>query len=265
MKQAVEALSSLAQETRLQIFRALVRAGAEGMAAGRIAETLGVPKATLSFHLAHLTRSGLLDSQRRGRSIIYAVRFDGVRALLDYLMEDCCQGSPEVCEADGSPASGCGAGVRDCDERDRAMSDRAKVLFLCTGNSCRSQMAEGFLRELGGDRFEALSAGTAPKDAIHPLAIQAMAELGIDISVQATTDMAEYLGRVPLRYMIAVCDRAQQSCPRAWPGFEEVERLYWPFDDPDGAAGSEEEKMAVFRRVRDEIRHRVADWLAENN
>ena len=95
-KQAVEALASLAQNTRLQIFRLLVRAGHHGLPAGEIAEGLGVPKATLSFHLAHLTRAGLLSSERQGRSIIYAVRFDGVRALLTYLMEDCCQGRMET-------------------------------------------------------------------------------------------------------------------------------------------------------------------------
>jgi DNA-binding transcriptional ArsR family regulator len=95
-KQAVEALASLAQDTRLQIFRLLVRAGHHGLPAGDIAEGLGVPKATLSFHLAHLTRAGLLDSERKGRSIIYTVRFDGVRTLLTYLMEDCCQGRMEA-------------------------------------------------------------------------------------------------------------------------------------------------------------------------
>ncbi len=93
---AVEALASLAQETRLEVFRMLVRAGREGLPAGEIASGLRVPKATLSFHLAHLTRAGLLSSERKGRSIIYAVRFDGVRALLTYLMEDCCQGRMET-------------------------------------------------------------------------------------------------------------------------------------------------------------------------
>lgn len=96
-KAAVNALSSLAQETRLAIFRLLVKVGHEGLPAGEIAKALDVPAPTLSFHLNHLTQAGLLESDRRGRSIVYTVRFDGVRTLFQYLMEDCCQGRPDLC------------------------------------------------------------------------------------------------------------------------------------------------------------------------
>ncbi len=113
---AVNALASLAQETRLQIFRTLVRQGPEGMPAGEIAEALQVPNATLSFHLSHLTQGGLLESRREGRSIIYAINIPGVRELLAFLMEDCCQGRKELCgtleHADICCAPGATGGAR---------------------------------------------------------------------------------------------------------------------------------------------------------
>lgn len=99
MKSATEALGALAQETRLSAFRLLVRVGHGGAAAGEIASALGIPPATLSFHLAHLSRAGLVTSRRESRSIVYAANFDGMSALIDFLTEDCCQGHPQVCGA----------------------------------------------------------------------------------------------------------------------------------------------------------------------
>jgi arsenate reductase len=136
---------------------------------------------------------------------------------------------------------------------------RPNVLVLCTGNSCRSQMFEGFLRELGGDRFEVFSAGTEPKEEIHPLAVKVMAEAGINISQQHPKHVKEFLGRLPVRYLIIVCDGANESCPRIFPGL--VERLFWPFDDPAKFTGTPEATLAEFRRVRDEIRERIVEWL----
>ena len=137
--------------------------------------------------------------------------------------------------------------------------DKANVLFLCTGNSCRSQMAEGLLRRAAGDLLGAYSAGTNPAAAVHPLAIQVMAELGIDISDQRPKNVKEYLGRVGFRYLIIVCGSADKDCPTAFPGV--LHRLFWPFDDPAAFRGSPEETMAEFRRVRDEIRARLEAWL----
>ncbi len=117
-------------------------------------------------------------------------------------------------------------------------NDKSKpaVLFLCTGNSCRSQMAEGFLREHGGDRYTVYSAGTDPMERIHPLAVEVMAEKEIDIGGQAPTDVGEYLGRLPVRHLIIVCDRANEKCPRIFPGM--LNRLFWPFEDPASFVGS---------------------------
>jgi arsenate reductase len=135
------------------------------------------------------------------------------------------------------------------------------VLFLCTGNSCRSQMAEGFLRELGGDRFTALSAGTEPTERIHPLAIQVMAEKGIDISGQRPKNVGDVLQRQPVHYLVAVCSGANETCPRVDAGA--VQRLFWPFDDPAAFVGSEAATLEKFRTVRDEIEMRIKSWLAE--
>jgi arsenate reductase (thioredoxin) len=135
---------------------------------------------------------------------------------------------------------------------------RPKVLFICTHNSARSQMAEGLLRALGGDRFEAASAGTE-KTSVNPLAIRAMAERGIDISGHASKTVD---GLLPegWDYLVTVCDDANERCPFV-PGIRT--RLHWSFPDPSRATGTAEERLAVFRRVRDQIEARLAEWLRQ--
>ncbi|MHB8763010.1 MAG: arsenate reductase ArsC [Deferrisomatales bacterium] len=136
---------------------------------------------------------------------------------------------------------------------------KRRVLFLCTGNSCRSQMAEGWLRHLGGDRYQALSAGTRPQG-VHPLAIRVMAEAGVDLSGHRSKAVGE-LQDQHLDLLVTVCGGARESCP-LFPG-EVKERRHWPFDDPAEAQGAEDEVLAVFRRVRDEIRARIESFLKE--
>jgi arsenate reductase len=130
---------------------------------------------------------------------------------------------------------------------------KQRVLFLCTGNSCRSQMAEGLLRQLAGDQFESLSAGSKPSGYVHPLAVEAMRELGIDISAQQSKSINDFLPPAgqPPDVVVSVCESAARECP-TFP--RPVDRIPLPFDDPADAEGSDEEKMAVFRRVRDEIK-----------
>jgi len=131
------------------------------------------------------------------------------------------------------------------------------VLFLCTHNSARSQMAEGLLRCMAGDRFEAMSAGTEATR-VRPLAIRAMGEIGIDISSQESKTLDRYL-REPFDYVITVCDDANEACP-FFPGA--TNRLHWSFEGPSRAEGSEEERLAVFRKVRDTLRGRIERELA---
>jgi arsenate reductase len=123
-------------------------------------------------------------------------------------------------------------------------------------------MAEGLLRDLAGDRFDVYSAGTDPHP-IHPLTFAAMAERGIDIGEQRPTNLKEYLGKLTVSYLIVVCDRAKDSCPRIWPGLDEGKRLYWPFDDPASFEGTDAEKLAQFEGVRDQIEARLREWLGE--
>ena len=134
------------------------------------------------------------------------------------------------------------------------------VLVLCTGNSCRSQIAEGFLRKHAGDRFAIYSAGTEPAAEIHPLARTVMAEKGVDLADHRPKSYREFLGRIPVHTVIIVCDGAARSCPSVWPGV--MERLMWPTDDPAAFVGSGDETLEEFRRVRDELEARVLDWLS---
>lgn len=134
------------------------------------------------------------------------------------------------------------------------------VLFVCTHNSARSQMAEGWLRHLAGERFTVHSAGVEP-GTLNPLAVEAMREVGVDISGHKAEGIKAYLGKVPIYYLVIVCDKAANTCPRIWPGSRE--RLHWFFDDPSAATGTHDEKLALFRRVRDQIGDHIKRWLAE--
>ena len=133
--------------------------------------------------------------------------------------------------------------------------DKKRVLIVCTGNSARSQMAEGLLRHIAGDRFEVESAGTIASF-VRPQAVAVMAEIGIDISGHRSKSLDEFLDQ-PFEYVITVCDNANESCP-TFPG--KAKRIHWSFDDPAAAAGSYEDQLAVFRLVRDEIGSKLADF-----
>ena len=132
------------------------------------------------------------------------------------------------------------------------MTDKPRplILILCTGNSCRSHMAEGILRRAAGEQLDVHSAGSNPSGYVHPLAIKAMAEIDIDISSHLSKHMNEYLER-NVHTVVTVCGNADQACPM-FPG--QAHRYHWGFDDPAHAEGTEEEQMNVFRRVRDEIK-----------
>ena len=133
---------------------------------------------------------------------------------------------------------------------------KQRVLFLCTGNSVRSQMAEGLLRYLAGDRFDVCSAGTHPVG-LNPGAVVAMRELGIDISAQRSKRMDEFVDQA-FDYVITVCDRAKESCPR-WPHTGRL--LHWSFDDPAVVTGSPEQQRQAFRTVRDQIKARIEGFI----
>jgi arsenate reductase len=135
---------------------------------------------------------------------------------------------------------------------------KQKVLFLCTQNSARSQMAEALLRHHGGDRFEVYSAGYNPGGDIHPYAVEAMEEIGIDISDQYPKGLRTYMGKMGFNYSIIVCAKAEKDCPKTFPGVGT--RLVWIFDDPRGEDVAEE-RLEKFREVRDQIEQKILDWM----
>ncbi len=135
---------------------------------------------------------------------------------------------------------------------------KQNVIFLCTGNSCRSQMAEGFLRRYAGDRFDVYSAGLEPRP-IHPMAIQVMDEIGVDISGQLSKGVDTVLGKLSFKYAVFVREQAERNCPRIYPFA--LQTLSWPFDDPSAFSGADEEKLKKYREIRDQIDSRIKGWL----
>jgi arsenate reductase (thioredoxin) len=139
-------------------------------------------------------------------------------------------------------------------------SRKPLVLFLCTGNSCRSQMAEAILRTRAGDRFEVASAGLDPKG-VHPLTVQVLSEAGFDTRGLHSKSASEFLAKASVRFAIVVCEQANQQCPRIYPFATRT--LYWPFDDPAAFVGPATETIEKFREVRDQIAAHIDQWLAE--
>jgi arsenate reductase len=137
--------------------------------------------------------------------------------------------------------------------------EKIKVLFLCTGNSCRSQMAEAWMRTLGGDPFEVFSAGLEPHG-VNPYTIAVMDEVGYDMSDHRSKHIDDFIGKVDFDYLITVCGNADERCP-VFPGMGT--RLHWPFEDPAAYQGPEEQKIALFRQVREEIKEKIEAWLNE--
>jgi arsenate reductase (thioredoxin) len=138
------------------------------------------------------------------------------------------------------------------------MKDRPRVLFVCTHNAARSQMAEAILRQVAGDQFEACSAGFAPTE-VHPLTIRALTEIGVDTKGLRAKAVRDFLGKEAVKYAVIVCQQDEESCPRVY--LFATRTLYWAFDDPSAAPGTPDDQLAAFRRVRDEIDCRIREWV----
>lgn len=135
---------------------------------------------------------------------------------------------------------------------------KQNILFLCAHNAARSQMAEALLRKHAGDRFDVVSAGLEPTT-VHPLTVRAMNEVGLDLSGHQAKGLDGILGKTAFQLAIIVCERTQKNCPHIYPFA--MQRLYWPFEDPAGLQGTEEEQLQKFRDVRNQIEARILDWL----
>jgi len=242
--EAALGFSALAQDSRLDLIRRLARQGPDGMAAGELAVALAMPPSTLSFHLNALAKAGLVDASRRGRQVNYSVRFSGLRALFGYLTETCCGGRPDLC-ADLARLL-----PNDVQQEPKTMTPAFNVLFLCTHNAGRSQMALGFFRAMAQDRAIAWSGGSEPGSEVNPVAVQAMAEMGIDISGEFPKPWTDEVVRAADVVVTMGCG---DTCPYV-PGKRYVD---WPLDDPKG------QSLEVVRRIRDDIRGRVEALVAE--
>jgi arsenate reductase len=139
--------------------------------------------------------------------------------------------------------------------------EKERVLFLCTGNSCRSQMAEAFLRRYASDRFEVFSAGISPKE-INPYTYRVMNEIGFDLADHTSKSLDDFLGKVKFDYLITVCDDADKNCPVVW--MKIPHRLHWPFEDPAKFDGTDDQKLTRFREIRDLIQAKVKEWASES-
>jgi protein-tyrosine-phosphatase/DNA-binding transcriptional ArsR family regulator len=249
-KQAVLGFSALAQETRLDLMRLLASRGASGMAAGEIAAALRQPPSTLSFHLAALEHAKLIQSTRRGRHVIYAVRFFGLRSLFGYLTETCCGGRPELC---GDLARL----LPDDPPEEKPMSAAFNVLFLCTHNSARSLMAEAILERIGKGKFNAYSAGSDPARSPMTAVLAKLETLGHDVSGLHCKSWNEFTGpdAPQMDFVITLCDTlVGQDCPDV--GDRPVTAA-WPLPDPSKFKGTPAEQATMVNELYGMIRRRL--------
>lgn len=257
-------LKLLAHPERLRILDVLRR---EPECVCHLEALLEKPQPYVSQQLRLLRKAKIIVDERRGHNIYYQLSDSTVRDWLDQILGPATE-DPQLAHLKKTLPCQCPT----CETklqvsfpphyppREVEMS-RAKMLFLCTGNAARSQMAEGFMRTYAGDEFQVFSAGLEPRG-LHPFTVRVMEEVGIDVSQQQSTDLRTYLGHVNFGYLITVCERAEKNCPTAFLN-SGGERLDWYFEDPVAYAGSEEEQVGKFRQVRDQIDQQIQDWLAQ--
>lgn len=248
-----EQLGTLSHPQRMDLFRLLMRRYPDAVPAGEISTALELKASTASVYLSALREAGLITQAREGRSLLYRANVAAVRGLVGFLVRDCCQGRPDLCPPD----------LSDLPEGGPAMGNRKyNVLFICTGNSARSIMGEALLRDLGGDRFEAHSAGTRPYSELNPFAFEMLADKGLDTSKLRAKNVSEFRAENAPRmdFVFTVCDRAaNEDCP-AWPG--QPISAHWGLPDPVKATGTEAERRLAFQQVYGMLKHRLSAFTA---
>jgi protein-tyrosine-phosphatase/DNA-binding transcriptional ArsR family regulator len=254
IKDASQVFAALSQETRLGVLRLLIAAGSNGLPAGEIAERLGLPGSTTSFHLSALERAGLTQSTRQHRQIVHAVRIIALRDLISFLSETCCGGRPELC---GDIAHLLPDVVAETDN----MAPAFNVLFLCTRNSARSIMAEAILNRLGNGRFNAYSAGSDPAPAPLPEVIERLRTFGHDVTKLRAKSWRDFMNPEAPRFdfVIALCDMLHgQQCPDF--GDKAVTGA-WPLPDPAQFAGSDAERALLLNELYASLRRRIEIFI----
>jgi protein-tyrosine-phosphatase/DNA-binding transcriptional ArsR family regulator len=250
---ATRVFAALSQETRLGVLRLLIAAGPNGLPAKEIADRLGLPASTMSFHLAALERAGLTQSTRQSRQVLHAVRIMAVRSLAAFLANmtsECCFGRPELC---GDIASL----LPPNPEESAPMLPAFNVMFLCTRNSARSILAEAILTKIGGGRFRAYSAGSRPAPEPMPEVIARLSALGHDVSRLHSKSWDEFCRPSAPRmdFVIALCDVLEgQACPDFAGTALTAE---WPLPDPAGFAGSAAERSLLLNELYAGLRRRI--------
>jgi ArsR family transcriptional regulator, arsenate/arsenite/antimonite-responsive transcriptional repressor / arsenate reductase (thioredoxin) len=246
-REVLDAFAALSQETRLRIFRLLLRSGSQGLPAGAIGEAVAASSSNLSFHLTHLERAGLIASRREARSIIYSANAARASRLGDFLREDFGSETAISVLAPAHPG-----------EQSRSRN----VLFLCSGNSARSIMAEAILRKDGGGRFTVFSAGSRPRAAVDPMALEVLTAHGYPTMDLAPKDWLVFSepGAPPIDIALTICDvTAGEPCPH-WPG--NPVSAHWGISDPASVDTSQSERRAAFIRAFRLLQKRIAAFLA---
>jgi ArsR family transcriptional regulator, arsenate/arsenite/antimonite-responsive transcriptional repressor / arsenate reductase (thioredoxin) len=255
IKAASQVFAALSQETRLEVLRLLIAAGPNGLPAGEIAERLGLPGSTASFHLSALERAGLTQSTRQRRQVVHAVRIMALRDLIGFLSETCCDGRPELC---GDIARL----LPPATEETANMTPAFNVLFLCTRNSARSVMAEAILARVGGGRFNAYSAGSDPAPEPMPEVIERLRSLGHDVTKLHTKSWQDFMRPDAPRFdfVIALCDMLHgQQCPDF--GDKAVTGA-WPLPDPARLTGSDAERGLLLNEFYASLRRRIEIFVS---
>ena len=252
-------LSALGHPTRLSVFRLLSRRAPGGVPATEIAEAVGVAPNTLSVHVDILTRTGLIERQRQGRSLLYRLNVEGAGALIDYLAGDCCQGRPDVC----APLYNRAANLNLPGSAKAMVPDRQlNVLFICTGNSARSIFAEAILNRIPSGKFRAFSGGTHAYSELNPRAVALLRRNGYDVSGLRSKHVAEFQapGAPAMDFVFTVCDRsANEDCP-PWPG--QPMTGHWGVPDPVKVEGTDAEKALAFNDAFRMLHHRISAFAA---
>lgn len=249
-EQTVRAFGALGHGTRLSVFVQLAREGARGLGAGELAARTGLVPSTLSFHLGDLVTARLVRAERAGREIRYAVAAKALHELLWFLGEEGCQGRTDLCT---SPVARIEARLRAIGD-----SERESVLFVCAHNAARSQIAEALFRERCGDRYDVASAGLRPHR-VHAMAKTVLREIGVDDAGLTAKDLGAMLGKRAFSHAVVLCSESKPECDRIAAFAQRTH--YWPLPDPSAAVGDREQRLSVFRSVRDRLASRIDAFL----
>jgi|SRR6056297_1588848 len=255
-KMIPEQLTTLGHAQRLAVFRMLMRRYPDAIPAGELATALNFKASTLSVYLSSLRRARLVRQTRAGTSLLYQADIAAAGALIGYLFEDCCRSRPDLCLPLSPAPTPSSEGMPAMETR------KFNVLFICTGNSARSIFAECLLRDEAGDRFEAYSAGTAPRTELNPFAVEMLESKGHNIKSLRAKNVSEFqTDDAPVMdFVFTVCDTAaNEDCP-AWHG--QPVSGHWGQPDPVRAEGTDAEKRLAFQHAYGALRNRIRTFAA---